>query len=146
VTADYEQASDIFDVAEGAAGRLATLPPAVYSKMVSVFDRSAVRIERIRLAAQCGRSEQALALARSIRLSRETPPSWRSWLLLDMARAYTDIGDTEGAMRALRNAYRRNPQWMRHQSLAVAIVRGLWAGPARPVGLRKLAEFLGVIG
>lgn len=146
VTADYEQASDIFDVAEGAAGRLATLPPAVHSKMVSVFDRSAVRIERIRLAAQCGQPEQALALARSIRLSRETPPSWRSWLLLDVARAYTDIGDIEGAMRALRNAYRRNPPWMRHQSLAVAIVRDLWAGPARPVGLRKLAEFLDVIG
>jgi transcriptional regulator with XRE-family HTH domain len=146
VTADYAQASDIFDVAEGAAGRLATLPPAVHGKLVSVFDRSAVRIERIRLAAQCGQPEHALALARGIRLSRDTPPSWRSWLLLDVARAYTDIGDVEGAMRALERAHRQNPQWMRHQTLAVAIVRDLWAGPARPPGLRRLAEFLGVIG
>ena len=75
VTADYEQASDVFDVAEGAAGRLATLTPAVHGKLVSVFDRSAVRIERIRLAAQCGRPEQALALARGIRLHRIAVPS-----------------------------------------------------------------------
>lgn len=146
VTADYEQASDIFKVAEGAAGRLATLPPAAYGKLVSVFDRSAVRIERIRLAAQCGRPEQALALARGIRLSRDTPPSWRSWLLLDVARAYTDVGDAEAAMRALEGARRQSPQWTRHQTLAVAIVRDLWASPARPPGLRRLAEFLGVIG
>lgn len=145
VTADYEQASDIFEVAEGAAGRLATLPPPVDVKLVSVFDRSAVRIERIRLAAQHGRPEQALALARGIRLSRDTPPSWRSWLLLDVARAYTDVGDVEGAMRALEGVRRQSPQWMRHQTLAVAIVRDLWAGRARPPGLRRLAEVLGVI-
>ena len=146
VTVDYEQASDILKVAEGAAGRLATLPPPVDGKLVSVFDRSAVRIERIRLATQHGRPEQALALARGIRLSRDTPPSWRSWLLLDVARAYTDVGDVEGAMRALDSVRRLSPQWMRHQTLAVAIVRDLWASPARPPGLRKLAEFLGVIG
>lgn len=146
VTADYEQASDIFEVAEGAAGRLATLAPPVNGKLVSVFDRSAVRIEQVRLAAQCGRPEQALALARGIRLSRDTPPSWRSWLLLDVARAYTDVGAAEAAMRALEGVRRQAPQWMRHQTLAVAIVRDLWARPARPRGLRKVAEFLGVIG
>ena len=146
MTAGYEQASDVFDIAEGAAGRLTTLPPAAHSKLVSVFDRSAVRIEQIRLAAQCGRPEQALALAGGIRLSGDTPPSWRNWLLLDVARAYTDVGDAEAAMRALERAHRQNPQWMRHQTLAVAIVRDLWACPARPPGLRRLAEFLGVIG
>ncbi|MGH3976443.1 MAG: hypothetical protein ACRDS9_24455, partial [Pseudonocardiaceae bacterium] len=146
VTADYEQASDVYKVAEGAAGRLATLPPPANSKLLSVFDRSAVRIERVRMAAQHGRPEQALALARGIRLSRDTPPSWRSWLRLDVARAYTDVGDAEAAMRTLDSVRRQAPQWMRHQTLAVAIVRDLWASPARPPGLRKLAEFLGVIG
>jgi hypothetical protein len=33
---------------------------------------------------------------------------------------------------------------MAHHTLAVAIVGDLWAGSARPAGLRKLAEFLGV--
>jgi len=51
---DYEQASDMFNVAEDAAGRLATLPPPVNAKLVSVFNRSAVRIERVRLAVQHG--------------------------------------------------------------------------------------------
>jgi hypothetical protein len=33
---------------------------------------------------------------------------------------------------------------MRQHTLAVAIVTDLWAGPSRPPGLRKLAEFLGI--
>ena len=143
---DYEQASDMLKVAEGTAGRLARLPPPVDSKMVSVFNRSAVRIERIRLAVQYDRPEQALSLARGIRLSPDTPPSWRTWLLLDVARAYTDLGDAERAVKALETLHRRAPQWMRHHTLAVAIVRDLWAGAARPPGLRRLAEFLGVVG
>ncbi|MGH4018200.1 MAG: helix-turn-helix domain-containing protein [Pseudonocardiaceae bacterium] len=143
---DYEQASDMLEVADGAAGWLAGLAPAVNGKLVSVFDRSAVRIERVRLAVQHQRPEQALSLARGIRLSRDTPPSWRTWLLLDVARAYTDIGDAEAAVQALDSVHRRAPRWMRHHTLAVAIVRDLWAGAARPPGLRRLAEFLGVLG
>ncbi|MGH3889354.1 MAG: helix-turn-helix domain-containing protein [Pseudonocardiaceae bacterium] len=145
-TGDYEQASDMLKVAEDAAGRLATLPPSANAKLVSVFNRSAVRIERVRLAVQRDRPEQALDLARGVRLSGDTPPSWRTWLLLDVARACTDVGDAEGAVKALESLYRRSPQWIRHHTLAVAIVRDLWASPARPPGLRKLAEFLGVIG
>ncbi len=141
---DYEQASDMLKVAEGVAGRLATLPPPVNSKLVSVFNRSAVRIERVRLAVQHGRPEEALALARGVRMSADTPPSWRTWLLLDVARAYTDLGDAEGAVKALESLYRRSPQWLRHHTLAVAIVRDLWATPARPRGLCRLARFLGV--
>ena len=114
--------------------------------MVSVFNRSAVRIERVRLAVQYERPEQALSLARGIRLSRDTPPSWRTWLLLDVARAYTDVGDAERAVKTLETLHRRAPQWMWHHTLAVAIVRDLWAGAARPPGLRRLAEFLGVPG
>ena len=143
---DYEQASDMLKVAEATAGRLTTLPPSVNGKLVSVFDRSAARIERVRLAVQHERPEQALALAQGFRLSRDTPPSWRTWLLLDVARAYTDLGDAERAVKTLQSLCRRNPRWMRHHMLAVAVVRDLWAGPARPPGLRKLAEFLGVIG
>jgi hypothetical protein len=36
------------------------------------------------------------------------------------------------------------PAWMRQHTLAVAIVTDLWAGPSRPPGLRRLAEYLGV--
>ncbi|MGH4010894.1 MAG: helix-turn-helix domain-containing protein [Pseudonocardiaceae bacterium] len=144
--ADYDQASDIFKAAEGAAERLATLQPSVNDKLVTVFHRSAVRIERVRLAAQHGRPEQALALARGIRLSHDTLPSWRTWLQLDLARAYTDVGDAERAVQTLESVYRHSPQWMRHGTLAVAIVRDLWAGRARPPGLRRLAEILGVVG
>ncbi|MGH3824713.1 MAG: hypothetical protein ACRDRA_18045 [Pseudonocardiaceae bacterium] len=79
-------------------------------------------------------------------MSGDTPPSWRTWLLLDVARAYTDLGDAQRAVRALEGVHRRSPRWMRHHTLAVAIVRDLWAGPARPPGLRRLAEVLGVIG
>ncbi|MFC5723810.1 helix-turn-helix domain-containing protein [Streptomyces gamaensis] len=141
---DYETANEMMVTAEKAAGRLATLPPPADSKLISVFSRSSVRIERVRLAVQHERPEEALRLARGIRLSKDTPPSWRTWLLLDVARAHTDIGDAAGAVKALERLRRVAPGWMRHHTLAVAIVGDLWNGPARPPGLRKLAEFLGV--
>ncbi|MGH3832069.1 MAG: helix-turn-helix domain-containing protein [Pseudonocardiaceae bacterium] len=145
VTADYEHASDMLKVAEAATGRLATLVPPVNGKLVSVFSRSAVRIERVRLAVQHGQPDTALFLARGIRLSSDIPPSWRTWLMLDVARARTNVGDVEGAVRALQTVQRRAPRWIRHHTLAVTIVRDLWAGRARPPGLRRLAEILGVI-
>lgn len=141
---DYDHANDMMQTAERAADRLATLPPPEDGRLVSVFSRSSVRIERVRLAVQHARPEEALTLARGIRLSRDTPPSWRTWLLLDVARAHTDLGDAAGAVKALERLRRVAPAWMRHHTLAVAIVRDLWAGPSRPPGLRRLAEFLGV--
>lgn len=142
---DYATANDMMVTAEKAAGRLATLPPPSDGKLVSVFSRSSVRIERVRLAVQHERPEEALTLARGMRLSRDTPPSWRTWLLLDLARAHTDIGDALGAVRTLEKLRQVAPGWMRHHTLAVAIVSDLWNGPARPPGLRKLAEFLDVV-
>ncbi|WP_267242624.1 helix-turn-helix domain-containing protein [Streptomyces sp. PR69] len=141
---DYATAKAMMLEAERAAGRLARLPPPVDGKLVSVFSRSSVRIERVRLAVQHERPEEALALARGIRLSRDTPSSWRTWLLLDVARAHADTGDAAGAVRALQGLRRVAPGWMRHHTLAVAVVTDLWNGPTRPPGLRRLAEFLGV--
>jgi hypothetical protein len=141
---DYDQANELMTTAENATRRLATLPAPADSKMVSVFSRSSVRIERVRLAVQHARPEEALSLAQGLRLSADTPPSWRTWLLLDVARAHTDLGNAEGAVRALERLRQIAPAWMRHHTLAVAIVSDLWAGPSRPPGLRRLAEFLGV--
>lgn len=142
---NYDEARDMMATAEEGAGRLATLPPPEGdARMYSVFSPSSVRIERIRLATQHGRPEEALTLAKGTRLSKDVPPSWRTWLLLDVARAYTDVGDTRSAVRTLEALRRVAPQWMKHHTLAVAIVTDLWAGSQRPPGLRKLAEFLGV--
>jgi transcriptional regulator with XRE-family HTH domain len=141
---DYDKASEMMKTAEDATKRLATLPAPVDGKMVSIFSRSSVRIERVRLAVQHARPEEALNLARGMRLSADTPPSWRTWLLLDVARAHTDLGDAEGAVKALTKLHEVAPAWMRHHTLAVAIVTDLWAGPHHPPGLRKLADFLGV--
>jgi transcriptional regulator with XRE-family HTH domain len=142
---DYDQADDMMRVAEKATGRLGKLPPTPNGKLVSVFSRSSVRIERVRLAVQHGRPEEALRLARGMRLSGDIPPSWRTWLLLDVARAHTDVGNPDGAVRALEALHRVAPAWMRHHTLAVSIVSDLWASGNRPAGLRKLALFLGVI-
>lgn len=142
---NYDEARDMMATAENGAGLLATLPPPVDdSRMLSVFSRSSVRIERVRLAVQHARPDEALGLAKGIRLSADIPPSWRTWLLLDVARAYADIGDAESAVRTLEALRRAAPAWMRQHTLAVAIVTDLWAGPSRPPGLRKLAEFLSV--
>ncbi|WAL74765.1 helix-turn-helix transcriptional regulator [Kitasatospora sp. YST-16] len=141
---DYAGASDMMLTAEQATARLARLEAPADGRMVSVFSRSSVRIERVRLAVQHARPEEALTLARGLRLSADTPPSWRTWLLLDVARAHTDLGDAAGAVATLEKLQRVAPGWMRHHTLAVAIVSDLWAGPVRPPGLRRLARLLGV--
>ncbi|MFC4332577.1 helix-turn-helix domain-containing protein [Streptomyces andamanensis] len=141
---DYERAAAMMETAEKEAVRVAELPDGGDSRMVSVFSPSSVRIERVRLAVQYGHPQDALALAKGMRLSKDTPPSWRTWLLLDVARAHTDIGDAAGAVKTLESLRRVAPTWMRHHTLAVAIVRDLWALPDHPPGLRPLAEFLGV--
>ncbi|SED08531.1 Transcriptional regulator, contains XRE-family HTH domain [Streptomyces sp. 2131.1] len=141
---DYERAAAMMEAAEKEAVRVATLPDGGDNRMVSVFSPSSVRIERVRLAVQYGHPQEALALAKGMRLSRDTPPSWRTWLLLDVARAHTDTGDAAGAVKTLESLRRVAPTWMQHHTLAVAIVRDLWALPNHPAGLRPLAEFLGV--
>lgn len=142
---NYDEARDMMATAEDGAGRLANMPPPDGDgRLLSVFSMSSVRIERVRLAVQHARPEEALQLAKGTRLSKDIPPSWRTWLLLDVARAYTDVGDAASAVRTLERLRQIAPAWMRQHTLAVTIVTDLWAGPSRPPGLRKLTEFLGV--
>lgn len=142
---DYERAACMMETAEKEAARVVKLPDGGDHRMVSVFSPSSVRIERVRLAVQYGRPHDALALANGMRLSKDTPPSWRTWLQLDVARAHTDTGDAAGAVKTLESLRRVAPTWMQHHTLAVAIVRDLWALPNHPPGLRPLAEFLGIV-
>ncbi|MEI5103924.1 helix-turn-helix transcriptional regulator [Streptomyces sp. PmtG] len=141
---DYDRAAAMMARAENEAARVSKLPDGGDNRMVSVFSPSSVRIERVRLAVQYGHPHDALELAKGMRLSKDTPPSWRTWLLLDVARAHTDVGDAAGAVRTLEALRRAAPTWIRHHTLAVAIVRDLWTLPHHPPGLRSLAEFLGV--
>lgn len=141
---DYEQAKDMMATAEQQARRLPKLPQPRDGRSVSIFSRSSVRIERVRLAVQHKRPDEALELAKGMRVSGDTPPSWRTWLLLDVARAYTDVGDAHGAVATLQRLRRASPDWMRHHTLAVAIIQDLYAGPVQPPGLRQLAEFVGM--
>ena len=64
--------------------------------------------------------------------------------MLDVARAYTDIGDAHGAVQTLQKLKRVAPDWMRHHTLSVSIIGDLQAGPVQPTGLRRLAEYVGV--
>jgi hypothetical protein len=112
--------------------------------MLSVFSRSPVHTERVRLAVQHARPDEALRLAKGRRLNADTAPSWRTWLLLDVARACIGAGDGERAVRTLENLRRIAPLWMKQHTLAAAIITDLWAESSHPPGLHKLAEFLGV--
>lgn len=128
---DYERAAAMMETAETEAARVSKLPAGSDDRMISVFSPSSVRIERVRLAVQYGHSADALALAKGMRLSKDTP-SWRTWLLLDVARAHSDVGDAAGAVKTLESLRRVAPTWMQHHTLAVAIVRDLWALPKHP--------------
>ncbi|WP_242910903.1 helix-turn-helix transcriptional regulator [Actinomadura terrae] len=141
---NYDRATEMMTIAERESKKLTKLPPVSDGRAVSVFSRSSVRIERVRLAVQHGRPDEALTLADGIRLSRETPPSWRTWLLLDLARAHTDLGDALGAVHRLETLRRTAPAWMRHHTLAVSIIHDLSEISPCPPGLLRLAEFVGV--
>jgi DNA-binding XRE family transcriptional regulator len=139
---DYSQAKDVMAVAEAAAQRLGRHRE---NKLVSVFNRTAVKIEQVRLAVGFHRPEEAVSIAQSIRLSKSVPPTWRTWLYLDIARAKTDLGDSAGAVKALQYIRSEAPSWMRHHTLAVSIVTDLRHRPGpQPHGLRALADFLGI--
>lgn len=139
---DYDTANLMMLEAEHATRRLAALPAPGDARMVSVFSRSSVRIERVRLAVQHARPAEALTLAKGIRLGTDTPCSWRAWLLLDVARAHADLGSPEGAVAALERLHRIAPAWIRHHTLAVTIVKDLQAGGRTPPGLRRIADVL----
>ncbi|MEU3597432.1 helix-turn-helix transcriptional regulator [Streptomyces sp. NPDC006798] len=141
---DYDTANRMMLEAEHATRRLAVLPSPADARMVSVFSPSSVRIERVRLAVQHARPAEALTLAKGIRLDADTPRSWHTWLLLDVARAHADLGNPEGAVAALERLHSIAPAWIRHHTLAVTIVKDLQAGGRTPHGLRRIAEFLGV--
>lgn len=142
---NYDHANDVMTTAEERAQRLAAMPPPEDDgRLLSVFSPSSVRIERVRLAVQHARPDEALSLASGLRLSRDIPPSWRTWLLLDLARAHADLGNADQAVRTMEKLRNTAPAWMRQHTQAVAIITDLWAAPRHPPGLRKLAEFLGV--
>lgn len=139
---DYSQAKDVLAVAEAAAQRLGHQRE---NKLVSVFNTTAVKIEQVRLAVGDHRPAEAIAIAKTIRLSKSVPPTWRTWLYLDIARAKADLDDGEGAVKALQHLRSESPSWIRHHTLAVSIVTDLQYRPGPPPhGLRSLADFLGV--
>lgn len=106
------------EVAEAEAVRVSKLSDGGGNRMVSVFSPSSVRIERIGLAVQYGHPEDVLKPAKGMRLSQDTPPSWRTWPLLDVSRAHADIGDAAGAVKTLESLRRVAPTWMQHHALA----------------------------
>jgi hypothetical protein len=142
---NYDQANDVMTTAGDRAHHLAAMPPlADDGRLLSVFSPSSVRIERVRLAVQHARPGEVLDLASGLRLTRDIPPSWRTWLLLDLARAHADLGNADQAVRTMEKLRKTAPAWMRQHTQAVTIVTDLQAAPRHPPGLRKLAVFLGM--
>lgn len=62
---EYDEADKMMRAAEEAAGRLEKMPPTEGDgRLLSVFSKSSVRIERVRLAVRHDRPEEALRLAK----------------------------------------------------------------------------------
>jgi transcriptional regulator with XRE-family HTH domain len=141
---DYERAAAMMKAAEGEAARVSKLPAGGDNTWSVSSARRRSALNAFAWPSSTVTPQTPWPCRRACACRKTHPPSWRTWLLLDVARAHSDIGDAPGAVKTLESLRRVAPTWMQHHTLAVAIVRDLWALPNHPAGLHSLAEFLGV--
>ncbi|MFG1803499.1 helix-turn-helix domain-containing protein [Micromonospora carbonacea] len=98
------------------------------------FGAAAVRVARVAAAVELGDGGEAIAQhAQTVRLHgwRRLPVEHRAAYLVDVARAYLQVGDLLGAGRALVEADRTAPAEVRVRPSARTVIAARWPGAAR---------------
>ncbi|MBB5826275.1 helix-turn-helix domain-containing protein [Micromonospora carbonacea] len=112
------------------------------------FGAAAVRVARVAAAVELGDGGGAVVQhAQTVRLHgwRRLPVEHRAAYLVDVARAYLQVGDLLGAGRALVEADRIAPAEVRVRPSARTVIAEVARGGPAPAGVAHLATVIGLI-
>ncbi|MEU5935476.1 helix-turn-helix domain-containing protein [Micromonospora sp. NPDC047187] len=111
------------------------------------FGPIAVELARVLVAAQRGDAAEALRRHSTIMRRegwRRLPAEYRGAYLVDVARAYLQVGDLRGAARALVDADSIAPAEVRCRPLARTVIADVARARPAPAGVARLATLVGL--
>ncbi|WP_307847095.1 helix-turn-helix transcriptional regulator [Micromonospora sp. D93] len=140
---DTRRADELIDRAAGVAAGLRGYDD-VYR---TSFGPVAVELARVLVAAQRGDAVEALQRHSTV-VRRESwrrlPAEYRGAYLVDVARAYLQVGDLRGAARALVDADSVAPAEVRCRPLARTVIADVARAQPAPAGVARLAALVGL--
>ncbi|MGI5521131.1 helix-turn-helix domain-containing protein [Micromonospora sp. CA-259024] len=140
---EHRRADELTDRAAGVA---ATLRGYVDTHRTS-FSPVAVEVARVLVAAaRCDAAEAVRRHAAIVRREgwRRLPADYRGAYLVDVARAYLNLGDVRGAARALVDADSVAPAEVRCRPLARTVIADVARAQPAPAGVARLATLVGL--
>ncbi|WP_112725051.1 helix-turn-helix domain-containing protein [Micromonospora noduli] len=111
------------------------------------FGPVAVELARVLVAAQRGDADEALRRHSTVMRRegwRRLPAEYRGAYLVDVARAYLQVGDLRGAARALVDADSVAPAEVRCRPLARTVIADVARARPAPAGVARLATVVGL--
>ncbi|MEW2145761.1 helix-turn-helix domain-containing protein [Micromonospora vinacea] len=111
------------------------------------FGSVAVEVARVLVAAQRGDADEAVRRHVSVvrrEAWRRLPAEYRGAYLVDVARAYLQVGDLRGAARALVDADSVAPAEVRCRPLARTVIADVARAQPAPAGVARLATLVGL--
>ncbi|RAO44570.1 hypothetical protein GAR06_03893 [Micromonospora saelicesensis] len=111
------------------------------------FGLIAVDLARVLSAAQRGDADEALHRHSTVvrrEAFRRLPAEYRGAYLVDVARAYLQVGDLRGAARALVDADSVAPAEVRCRPLARTVIAEIARANPAPAGVARLATLVGL--
>ena len=109
--------------------------------------RSPSTLARVLVAAQRGQAVEALQRHSTVirrEAWRRLPAEYRGAYLVDVARAYLQVGDLRGAARALVDADSVAPAEVRCRPLARTVIADVARAQPAPAGVARLATLVGL--
>ncbi|MET7707488.1 helix-turn-helix transcriptional regulator [Micromonospora sp. NPDC005413] len=140
---EHRRADELIDRAAGIAARLRGYDDTHRTS----FGPVAVELARVLVAAS--RGDAADAVQRHVIVIRREawrrlPAEYRGAYLVDVARAYLQVGDLRGAARALVDADSVAPAEVRCRPLARTVIADVARGHPAPAGVARLATLVGL--
>ncbi|MFG1916767.1 helix-turn-helix domain-containing protein [Micromonospora sp. NPDC048898] len=140
---DHHRAGELTDRAAGVAAHLRGYDDTYRTS----FGPIAVDLARVVVAAQRGDADEALHGHSGV-VRRETwrrlPAEHRGAYLVDVARAYLQVGDLRSAARALVDADSVAPAEVRCRPLARTVIAEVARAQPAPAGVARLAALVGL--
>ncbi|MFF0234027.1 helix-turn-helix domain-containing protein [Micromonospora sp. NPDC005254] len=140
---EHRRADELTDRAAGVATNLRGYD----DQHRTSFGPIVVDLARVLLAAQRGDADEAVRRHSTVvrrEAWRRLPAEYRGAYLVDVARAYLQVGDLRGAARALVDADSVAPAEVRCRPLARTVIAEVARGHPAPAGVARLATLVGL--